>query len=121
GVFGGVDIGKAEAGDKRENVDDISPRGRQPSMKVIRASNDAVPLRRLARRFRRNRIPEHLAAVVRVHARLVYLCVGGGHVYSMRAGAKLTRERRHVDLGAAEAVGMVPTGGLNDLHRSSAA
>src|SRR5262249_15497186 len=89
GVLRGQGVRQAAAGGERGEMNDVSPLVGERSMEVVGASNDAA-LRFVAAGGRRNRIAEHLAAVVLISAWRGDLRVGCGDDRLMPASAKLS-------------------------------
>ena len=107
---------EAKAGNERVYVDDVRALRTQPAMEMFSASNGDVALRLVAGWFVWNRISKHLAAVDRVSPRQArsWLRSSDEHLVSNRT--QCAGQRGNIHLRAADTVGVIPPGGLNDLH-----
>ena len=111
------DFLQSQPGDERVEVNDVGANLAQPAVEMFGAAHDDIALRLLAGGEFRHRVPEDVAAVQLVRPRRPDAGLRRGDQHVVAAGAQLTRELGDVDLRPADAVGVVPADGLDDLHR----
>src|ERR1700724_1592005 len=98
-------------------MDDVGMRIAQPAVEQLGAASGHIALSLGACRHGGHRVPEYLAPFEFVRPRCVGTGFGRSYEHLMATSAKVTRESGDVNLGAPEAVGVIPAHRLHDLHR----
>ena len=104
----------AESRNDAVEMEDIRSRGAQPLVLTFGTSSGHAALRFVARSRGRNRVAENGNAVVVVLARAGR--VRRDHCDRVTGVAQPATQRRDVDFGTAQALRVIPTEGVDDLH-----
>ena len=105
-----------QPGHERVEVNDVGADLAEPAVEMFGAAHDGIALSLVAGGEFRHRVPEDDAAFEFVRPRRPDSGLGRGDQHVVAAATQLARELGDVDLGSADAVGVVPADGLHDLH-----